>query len=205
MRNGPQETVTVGELLARIRTTYVEEFARRLEQAGREGQGRLLPEAALCRPDGGLALAGALELPQRVDACAFSEGEAASVLSFGSERMLTFDPLTLVWGDHLDVELHPFTWDDCELRFAPPSDGDLGALTRWFRHWFDEADERAQTNEFPGNVVHSFSGPSDEDGIWAVAIDLGSARIKAFEELLDAVAGLDRRHVTVGRPGATDA
>jgi hypothetical protein len=140
-----------------------------------------------------------------VDACAFSEGEVASTLSFRSEQMLTFDPLSLVWGDGLQVELHPFTWDDCELRFAPPVDGELGALTRWFRRWFDEGDERSRTNEFPGNVVHSLAGPSEEGDVWVVAIDLGSARIKAFEELLDAVAGMGRPRVTVGRPGAERA
>jgi hypothetical protein len=203
MREGTQEAVTVGELLARIRSTYVESFARRLAEAGSTGQGRLLPEVAVCHTDGALALTGSLGLPQRVDACTFDQGQSASVVHFGSERMLGFEPLTLVWGERLRVELSPFTWDACELCFALPEHGDLGELSAWYRRWFDEGDERAQTNEFPGCVVHSLAGPEMQGDACVVVIDLGSARLKAFQELLDAVAQMGRRRVSVGNPEST--
>jgi len=74
----------------------------------------------------------------RVDACIFAHGQVSSVLTFDSENMLAFEPLAIVWGDGLEstCTLH---LDACELRFAPPEDGDLAPLVAWFRRWFDEA------------------------------------------------------------------
>jgi hypothetical protein len=200
MRDSSSDVVTVGELLARIRTTYVDSFARRLTAAGRAGHTGMIPEVTVCQADGEIACEGTLGLPRRVDACVFAGDEMAGVVHIDSEEMIGFEPLSLIWGDGLDVELNPFTWDACELRFQPPDDGDLAPLAAWFRRWFDEADERARTNRFPGNVVHSLSGPEEDGDAWVVVIDLGSARLKAFEELLDAVAETGRARVAVGRP-----
>ena len=200
MRARDSDTLTIGELLARVRSTYVDSFAERLAKAARDSPGRLVPEAAVCADGAELPAPGALDLPQRVDACVFADGQVAGVMTFDSESMLAFEPLAIVWGDGLDVDLQPFTWDACELRFRPPDDGDLGPLTEWFRRWFDEGDERALTNEFPGGVVHSISGPLEEGDHWVLTVDLGSARLKAFEELIDALAAINRVRLVVGHP-----
>ena len=194
------EVVTIGELLARIRASYVETFACRLADASRGGGERVIPEVAVCQANGEIALVGSLGLPRRVDACVFADDAPARTLRFDSEKLLSFESLSLVWGDGLKVDLHPFTWDACALRFASPGRADLGPLLAWFRRWFDEGDERGLTNEFPGGVVHSISGPAEEGEAWLVVVDLGSARLKAFEELLDAVAAVGAARVVVGHP-----
>jgi hypothetical protein len=192
--------VTIGELLARVRASYVDGFARRLADASRAEGERVIPEVAVCQADGEVAQGGALALPCRVDACVFAGDAMARLLQFESEELLSFEPLSLVWGDGLDVDLYPFTWDACELRFALPTDKDLDPLLAWFWRWFDEGDERGLTNEFPGGVVHSISEPIQDGESWLLVVDLGSARLKAFEELLDAVAAMGRTRVAVGRP-----
>ena len=73
-------------------------------------------------------------------------------------------------------------------------------MAEWFRRWFDEAEERAPTNEFPGGVVHSITGPAEEGDHWVVTVDLGSVRLRAFEELIDAVAAMNRARLVIGHP-----
>jgi hypothetical protein len=194
------DIVTIGELLARIRASYMETFALRLADASRVDGERVIPEVAVCQADGQLAREGVLGLPRRVDACVFAGDALARTLHFDAEQLLAFESLSLVWGDGLDVDLHPFTWDACELRFASPERDDPAPLVAWFQRWFDEDDERGLTNEFPGGVVHSIAGPAEEGEAWLVVVDLGSARLKAFEELLDAVAAVGAARVVVGRP-----
>jgi hypothetical protein len=200
MSADPGDVLTIGGLLARVRTSYIDSFARRLAGASRSEGKRLIPEVTVCQADGEIARAGALDLPRRVDACVFADDVITNLVHFDSEEMLAFEPLSLVWGDGLDVDLYPFTWDACELRFTPPEDDDLGPLVAWFQRWFDEADERALTNEFPGGVVHSLSEPVEDGGFYLIVVDLGSARLKAFEELLDAVSAMGRPRLVVGRP-----
>ena len=200
MSAGQDDVLTIGELLARVRTSYVDSFARRLASASRAAGERLIPEVTVCQADGEVARAGALDLPRRADACVFADEVIAGLVHFDSEEMLAFEPLSLVWGDGLDVDLYPFTWDACELRFTPPEDDDLGPLVAWFRRWFDEGDERALTNEFPGGVVHSLSEPVEDGDSWIIVVDLGSARLRAFEELLDAISAMGRPRLVVGRP-----
>jgi len=193
--------VTIGELLTRIRKSYIESFERRLAKLRTEHAGRLVPEPAYSLENGEVARTGSLKLPARGDLCLLIEDQVQRTFQLDAEEALTFEPLAFVWDQRLDVDLHPFTWDWCELRFQAPADASADPLARWFRRWFDEEDQRAPSNAFPGGVVHSMSEPVRDDSTWSVVIDLGSARLKAFEELFDALLEMSATHLVIGRPG----
>jgi hypothetical protein len=192
-------TMTIGTLLGEIRSTYMATFERRVRELTAASSAQVIPEAALCRDSGDVVTDGTLDLPLRVDLCIFERGQAVDVVRIDAETMLSFDPVVFQWGEALEVELHPFTWDHCQLRFGEPDNGHVAALATWFRRWFDVVDERAPTNVFPGGVVHSLMGPTSGEGAsWQVAVDLGSARLKAFEELLDVITAMGCTRVVVG-------
>jgi hypothetical protein len=193
-----ESRLSIGELLGRIRGSYLATLGRRLEELVAAGTGRVVPEPAVCSENGEVARARSLGLPTRMDFCVLREGEMAEVVCVEAEELFDFEPAAFVWGERLEVELRPFTWDFCELRFRAPVRGNLMSLVAWFRRWFDEDDERGVTNPFPGGVVHSMSDPMQDGEDWRLAIDLGSARLKAFEELIDAVAATGAARVRIG-------
>jgi hypothetical protein len=194
-------SVTIGGLLEAVRAVYVTTFSRRLEELSRSRAERVIPEAVASAEGNEEAEEdeGRTILPVRVDLCVFDGRRVVDVVRVDSEELVEFEPVIFVWGEGLEVTLRPFTWDRCDLRLSgPPSDDGLGALSAWFWRWFDERDERAPTNRFPGGVIHSVSDPVSDGEAWGVRIDLGSARLKAFEELMDAVAAMRCRAVVVG-------
>jgi len=192
-----ERTVTIGGLLEAVRNTYVSTFTRRLEALTDAGRGRVIPEAVASQ-ESEAAETGTI-LPVRVDLCVFDGERVVDVVRVDSEALVDFEPVTFVWGDGLEVTLRPFTWDRCDLRLAQaPGDEGLGELSAWFWRWFDEGDERAATNSFPGGVIHSISDPEVDGDAWHVRIDFGSARLKVFEELMDALAAMRCGSVVVG-------
>jgi hypothetical protein len=195
-------TVTIGGLLDAVRTAYVTTFSRRLEALKGSRAERVIPEAIVCAEGDQVGTEGLSLLPARVDLCVFDGQRVVDVVEVDSEDLVDFEPVTFVWGEGLEVTLRPFTWDCCDLRLpGAPSDDGLGALSAWFWRWFDARDDRSPTNVFPGGVVHSNSDPVSDGEAWQVRIDLGSARLKAFEELMDAVAAMHCGAVVVGVGG----
>jgi len=179
----------LGELLDRIRGSYVE----RLQAAVREAKDPN-PEPAYRRRDGSLAREGPLALPARGDL--FTEGEMVSV---DSKTLLSFEPLEFTWEGSLRVVLGPFPWDALPL-FLEGSrpDSNWSPLLRWFEAWFDGEDVRSPGSDGLCGVVHFLSDPLPAEGGVRFSIDLGSAPVAAFEELLDAAARLGPARLKIG-------
>ena len=181
----------LGELLEKVREVYVD----RLTKAMAASPGAT-PEPVLRRRDGTVAREGALSLAMRAD-FAREAGASHETVSVESVSLARFEPLRFEWSD-VPVELGPFFWDALRLSLVGvPTVVPFDALRDWFERWFD-ADAEATHGGSVEHVVHSMSDPVATPEGCELEIDLGSAPVEAFEELLDAATSLGPVRVTVG-------
>ncbi len=185
----------LGELLDAIRAFYLERFREAIEEQEADPGNQALVEAALRDAAGEIVREGTFQLPFRADLSVLREGTCVASLTVDTERMLSFDPVEFTWESSLGVVLAPFQWNMCPLALAPaPELEQLASLTKWFERWFEESQD-ADPPFF--GCVHYLSDPEEEDGECRLALDLGSAPVAAFEELLDAchAAGVIRLRI----------
>lgn len=181
--------MSLGELLDAIRKAYVERLG-----AAVRGDEDAIPEPALRTKDGSLAREGPLSLPLRGDV--FSGGQVVSV---DSDRMVSFEPLEFVWEKSLRVELRPFHWDSVPVEFKGIGfRTDWRTLVNWFEVWFDGEEQRRPDRDGLLGVVHFLSDPKQSEESVTFSVDLGSASVEAFEELLDIAVKLGAGGVTIG-------
>lgn len=85
----------------------------------------------------------------------------------------------------VEIEIHPFPWQHCNIRFIPDADPALGAINLWFQKWYYP---RLNPNPFK-QVVHIINGPFTSDEVKGVSyiFDLGTAPPEAFCELIDLI------------------
>jgi hypothetical protein len=178
----------LGELLDRIRDYYTQRLRTELREAPTP-----VAEPAFRKKDGSLAREGPLELPLRGDL--FAHGEMIAV---DTEKMLSFDALEFLWTEELTVNLEPFKWNEVTLVLSG-----LGAcvdwdpLVDWFEKWFDAEDRREPGPDGLRGVLHFLSDPEVEGEDVRFSVDLGSAPVEAFEELLDAADALGAPRVRI--------
>ncbi|MBV8880203.1 MAG: hypothetical protein JO332_09585 [Planctomycetaceae bacterium] len=178
----------LGELLDRIRDYYLQRLRTELREAPKP-----IAEPAFRKKDGSLAREGPLSLPLRGDLYAHGE-----MIAVDTEKMLAFDALEFPWTEDLTVDLEPFKWNELTLHLAGVgSCVDWAPLTAWFEKWFDGDDEREPGPDGLRGVLHFLSDPETHDDEIRFMIDLGSAPVEAFEELLDAADALGAPRVRI--------
>ena len=185
--------MSLGLVLDRVREIYVMRLQAAIQQAKKP-----IGEPAYRMKDGALAREGPLALPLRGDL--FVDGKMISV---DSETILSFEPLEFVWEKSLCVVLGPFHWDS----FTPILDGvgqraDWRPLVVWFEKWFDGEVSREAGSDYLFGVAHFLSDPEQRGNETSFTIDLGSAPVTAFEELLDTIAALGASRVRIGKTEA---
>jgi hypothetical protein len=186
--------VEVGTLLDDIRGQYVSQFLAALSEAESEPDATVVSEGDLVDKDGELVTEGLLDVGVRADIVVISTSGTRSI-QVDSPRTISFAPVDFQWGRRLGVRLQPFHWDYCELSVFPPLKA-AGAhpLAKWFRHWFEprELDGRML------GVPHFISDPEPSGARERYFIDLGTAPVEAFEQLLDACLLAGATDVVVG-------
>ena len=194
--------MSLGELLDRVRQQYVERFIKTRDELLAEQNTRLILEPELRGSDGAVVTEGALQLALRTDMAVIKEG-SAKTLSIDSERMLSFEPVSFMWGAGLGVHLGPFQWQAMRLRVRLPEITHWQPLQHWFWRWFKE--NAGEHNEALVGAVHFLSDPEVSDGTVTFAVDLGTAPVEAFEDLLDALEMMGAKHCEIGQPEASVA
>ena len=188
--------IGVGQMLDEIRGMYCQRLTASF--AAGVPMSRVLSEVVLRDAEGRPGREGTLGLPLRMDVVTLIGGVPTESTSVACDKILSFKPFSFDWGDSLRVEVTPFQWDDMVLRFRHTRfTGDWGPLLRWFRNWFRE-DEDGDGTTLLG-VVHFLSDPHVEGEWTELFVDLGSAPVKAFEDLLDAVEAVGADEVRIGR------
>jgi hypothetical protein len=190
------QAMGLGDLLDKIRQYYLDRYIATAEQRMANTADVVL-EPALRNSDGEVVVEGELQLPLRIDLVVLQNGEAKESLTIDTDGMLSFEPISFDWSDSLQVSLAPFQWQQATLRMPVPRKADWQPLIDWFWHWFGEEDDNAG-EELLG-AVHFLSDPEVSKKMVTFAIDLGTAPVEAFEELLDAVAMLGVGKCQIGQ------
>jgi hypothetical protein len=187
----------LGELLQGVRAFYLGRLREALEECEVDTSQQAIAEAPLLDAAGEVLREGALRLPVRVDLAIVRDAESIDSLTIDTEGMLSFDAVRFTWEESLEVELAPFQWNMCPLALAPaPSLEQLAPLAQWFERWFEERED--VDPPFFG-CVHYLSDPEEEEGECRLALDLGSAPVAAFEQLLDACRSAGATRVRIGQ------
>jgi hypothetical protein len=127
----------------------------------------------------------------------------AKTLSVDTEHMLSFDPISFMWGADLKVRLGPFQWQAMRLQVPLPEPTCWQPLQHWFWRWFKE--NTGEHNEALAGAVYFLSDPEVSDGAVTFAVDLGTAPVEAFEDLLDALEMMGAKRCEIGHPEGSGA
>lgn len=190
--------MALGELLDQIRDYYVDRFVDTINEHAAAGDTTVAHECAYRDADGNFVTEGHLGLPARADAVIIRNGAVTDSLQIDTEGMLSFDSIVFDWpANDLQVELQPFQWNWIQLRIhGLPSDCDWNPLREWFMLWF--RDDDPVDDELLG-AVHFMSDPDERDEYCQVTLDLGTAPVEAFEELLDAICNMGAGRLHIGQ------
>lgn len=191
------EHIVIGQLLDQIRDYYIDYFIDTINEYGETNGGSIFHEVALCKADGSLATAGVLGLPVRGDLVVIRDSSGTDSVRIDTDGMLSFEPIEFEWPENnLVVDLGPFQWNWMQLRiFGLGNHADWEPIRDWFMGWFQEEDP--EEGELLGGV-HFLSDPETGNAYSQVSIDLGTAPVESFEELLDALGQMGATKVQFG-------
>lgn len=175
------------ELLDQIRAEHLDELLSAIEEKSLLPATRVITEPALRLDDGTLAIEGELQLPARIDFAVLQGDTPTELLNVESDTMLAFDAVEFDWGKTLHVEMGAFAWHGFPITMPDDPSYNWVPLQEWFWKWFHDEDEEEDDPDLLG-AVHFLSDPVLQDDVIEFSVDLGSAPVAAFEEMLDAFA-----------------
>jgi hypothetical protein len=197
-RHLPGGFSVLGQLLDEIRDYYVNRFIDAINEQSLADGVTLTHEPAFCDSNGDVVIEGELEVPSRVDLLVISDGAASDSILIDTDGILSFEPIAFDWPENdLNVDLHPFQWNWMQVRiFGLKINTDWAPIRDWFIGWFQENDPA--DGELLGGV-HWLSDPEYGDEYSQLSIDLGTAPVESFEELLDAIGQMGATRVQIGQ------
>lgn len=185
----------LAELLASVRTHYVDMFEAALAELREKGH-TLIIEPPMVDADGALAREGELNLGSRYD-LAMVEGEGATPSMFSPSRMLNFEPEAF-HGAGLDIVLAPFQWDNVRIAI----EGDTNAIAAALIEWFDgalAAPDDVKPDEIQ-RAAHFLSDPVVEGRTSLVQADFGTVDVHIVMALFDLLRLAGASRVELGLP-----
>lgn len=185
----------LAELLASVRTHYVDMFEAALTELREKGH-TLIIEPPIVDEAGGLAREGELNLGARYD-LAMVEGEGATPSMFSPSRMLNFQPEAF-HGAGLDIMVAPFQWDNVRIAIEGEPAAIAAALAEWFDGALAAPDDVGQ-DEIQ-RAAHFLSDPVVEGLTSLVQADLGTVDVHVVMALLDHVRLAGATRVELGLP-----
>ena len=182
------------QILTQIREHYCDRLRAAVKDFVSDGIITLQSECVLRRPDGSLAMRGDPPTPTRVDLITLVNGEVRDGLTIESDTMPSFPPMNLNWQHAMPVQIGPFPWNACDVRFVGAV-GDWSSLVNWFDIAFDAEEEKTPGEDGLIGVVHTMTRLAPDH--WQ--IDFGSADLTAFENFLDALKQCGVADVRIGK------
>jgi len=191
------------ELLEQIREDWVDQLTLAIDERQAVAGTRVIAEPAVRDVNGRVATSGQLQFPCRTDIAVLEDDQVTEVVNVESDRTIEFEAVEFDWGKTLHVEMGPFGWQ--ALFITVPADDSYVwvPVQDWFWKWFHE-EEDSDSSELLG-AVHFCSDPIVDGDVVTLSMDLGSAPVAAFEEMLDAVSASGVSLCAIGIvQGATD-
>jgi hypothetical protein len=182
------------DLLAAVRSFYVDQFEAALDELRAQGK-VVLVEPPMIDERGELAREGASGRSARHD-LAILEGEVATPSMFSPGRMLEFEPIGFAGGG-LEILIAPFSWDAAHLVI----EGEPGAVSAALAQWFDNAIGAPEGVDENGlqHAAHFLSDPAVDGSATRVQADLGTADVDILVDLFDRLRRAGATRVEVGR------
>jgi hypothetical protein len=188
---------TPSQILEQIRAHYLARLRQAIEDQSSDGILHVVHEAALRDTSGELLRRGDPPAPVRVDLVTLINGQIRDGSNIESETMPGFAPLTLRWRHELPVKISPFPWNACPVQW-PETVSHVASIVDWFEHWFDPEETRRPGDSGLLGVVHSIAKTPAAPGTIRLLIDLGSAPVEAFEELIEALHASGAQSAEIG-------
>ena len=173
------------ELLEQIRGNYIVQWQAVIDEKAAEPGLRVITEFLWRLEDGQLYVEGELQLPLRSDLAILDDNAGLDTLNVESAEPVAFEAVEFDWGKTLHVEMGPFAWESCIITIPNDPTHNWAPLQDWFWKWFHDEADSAEAPAFLG-AIHFLSDPTTGDDIVQFAVDLGSAPVAAFEDMLDA-------------------
>ena len=188
----------LGQLLDQIRAYYVNHFLDAFNEYSATDGASITHECAFCNAEGDIVTAGVLGLPTRGDLFVIRDGFVQDSIQVDTERMLSFEPIAFTWPENnLPIDLRPFQWNWMQVRmFGLQADIDWTPIRNWFFRWF--RDDDLTEGKLLG-AIHFLGDPDQCNGYVQVSIDLGTAPVESFEELLDAFGNIGANRLSIGQ------
>jgi hypothetical protein len=123
-------------------------------------------------------------------------GEKTSPIEVNLAAADAMTPVRENWQG-LDVTLHPFVWNGLEFRL----DGDLAddaRLVAWMEKWMDIAEKKPKDADRLSQIAHNVTQPEKTRAGWSFSVDLGSAPLDAFVELIEVVHASGAKKLELG-------
>lgn len=190
--------MTLGRLLDQIRESYLCAFSTIAQQQAGRTDSHLITEAVIVDAGGQPITEGSLDLPMREDLAVRRKGKVIDSIMVDAGKLVSFGPIEFQWRQRLTVSFYPMQWHaiPCVLhevsRQVP-----WKPLTDWFNAAFGDPQLTGDGQSFLG-VAHYLSDPEFFEGTAKVAMDLGSAPVTCFEQMLDAFLAMGVARVSVG-------
>lgn len=109
--------------------------------------------------------------------------ENPKLIEVNKDKYYGFEPYDLNAVGEVPGKLFPLYWNGIEFRCF----GEIkswAAFEKWIRHWMDLDDDRYVKGQELSNVIHNVTVPERKGEYFEFSVDMGSAEIDAFNELL---------------------
>lgn len=101
-------------------------------------------------------------------------------------------------GSGIEVQQKSFSWEALQIEFSS-REFTIEPLGPWLHRWLDPDETRSAGAVGLSGVVHDLAWSFTEPDVWGLTLDLGSAPIDALSELLDLLARVGVRRITLSR------
>lgn len=183
------------EILSPVRDLYLSRYLRRVAKSRKIGH-EIVTEPRMRDKTGAIDRDGVLNLPRRSDFGLVTK-KGVQHRDIGEICDMMFDPMEFDLSRDATIRVYPFCWKAFEVAFDAEDDPDRLQLVRhWYLEWFQA--RRLEDAEDIAGAVHSLDGPEFNGKAWSIRIDMGSAPIAAFADLMDVLVASGARHIRVG-------
>lgn len=168
------------QLLNQSRDLYLNFFVETVRSM--ENSAQIVREAILLNAEGEPIGSGRLQLPSRVDV--YDPSNEGQLIHIASDKELSFEQFSFTYLD-TEIVINSLSWENVEIDtdLTQPKFDDV--LLEWFPSAFNATNQSSENDLCM--CIHFTSDPENSKLGSIVEIDLGSASIEVFWELIERI------------------
>jgi hypothetical protein len=123
--------------------------------------------------------------------------EKPQIIEINKDKYYSFKPFDFTVSGKIPGRLFPLHWNAMEFRLFGKIES-WSDFEKWIHHWLDIEDARYEKDKEIANVIHNVTAPEYIDGCFSFSVDMGSAEVGAFFELISLFPGMGVSRFEVG-------